>query len=219
MAFYNCTSLTAINVDSGNTVYSSENGVLYNKDKTTLVNYPGGKTGAFTILDSVRYIGDYSFYTCSKLTSVTIGSGVFGINQWAFANCKGLTSITIPTNVQAIGVQAFYNCTGLTSITFETGSKVFNIGGAAFCSCTSLTSIILPSSVIVIQSYAFDDCTSLTSVTFESSGILSKNFGDNAFSESGGKGGNKLRTAYLAAGFDGYGTYTRPANGWVWTKQ
>jgi len=71
--FLDSTSLAAINVDAGNTNYSSEQGILYNKDKTLLIQYPGGKTGAFTIPNSVTDIGRYSaFKGCTSLTSINI---------------------------------------------------------------------------------------------------------------------------------------------------
>jgi len=75
-AFGSCTNLTAINVDSGNTNYSSDNGVLYNKTKTTLVAYLPGKSGAFTIPNSVTSIGGWAFSSCIKLTGITIPNSV-----------------------------------------------------------------------------------------------------------------------------------------------
>jgi hypothetical protein len=70
-AFAFCTSLTAINVDTSNTTFSSQDGVVYNKNKTTLVVYPEGKTGAFTIPSGITSIGDRTFSECKNLTSVT----------------------------------------------------------------------------------------------------------------------------------------------------
>jgi hypothetical protein len=67
---------------------------LYNKDKTTLVMYPGGKTGAFTIPNSVTSIGEMAFYGCTSLTSVTIPDSVISIKYEAFARCTGLTNVT-----------------------------------------------------------------------------------------------------------------------------
>ena len=61
-AFAYCSGLTSIVVDASNTVYSSQDGVLYNKAKTVLIQYPGGKSGGFTIPDSVTSIGDDAFY-------------------------------------------------------------------------------------------------------------------------------------------------------------
>jgi hypothetical protein len=95
-SFSGCTSLTAINV-SGNdiyTSYSSSDGVLYNKDKTELIICPGGKTGAFTIPNSVTIIGGYAFSGCSSLTSVTIPNSVTIIGGYAFSGCSNLTSVT-----------------------------------------------------------------------------------------------------------------------------
>jgi len=74
--FYNSNNLTAINVNSGNPNYSSENGVLYNNNKSTLICYPAGKTGSsFTIPNSVNGIGDSAFSNCTSLTSVTFSMG------------------------------------------------------------------------------------------------------------------------------------------------
>ena len=75
-------------------------------------------------------IGDYAFYGCSGLTSVTIGSGVTSIGNRAFSSCSGLTSVTIPNSVTSIGYEAFYYCSGLTSVTI--GSGVTSIGYNAF---------------------------------------------------------------------------------------
>ncbi len=93
-AFLNCYSLTSITVKSGNTKLSSENGVLFNKDKTLLVTCPGGKQGVYSIPTSVIGIGTAAFNRCSGLTSVTIPDGVTSIGATAFAGCTGLKSIT-----------------------------------------------------------------------------------------------------------------------------
>jgi len=118
-AFIYCRKLTSINVDIANTAYSSVNGVLYDKDRAALIAYPTGKTGVFTIPDSVTSIGVNAFISCTGLTSVTIGSSVTSIGSGAFSNCTGLTSVTIPNSVTSIGVGTFSGCTGLTSVTFE----------------------------------------------------------------------------------------------------
>ena len=94
-AFYKCTGLTSINVASDNSNYCSVDGVLFNKDKTTLIQYPGGKQGAYTIPNSVTRIGDYAIYYCTGLTSVTIPNSVTSIGYEAFRGCTGLTSVTI----------------------------------------------------------------------------------------------------------------------------
>ena len=93
-AFLGCIGLTDINVSPDNANFSSGNGVLFNKDKTTLIKYPAGKQGAsYTIPNSVTSIGEYAFYGCIGLTSVTIPANVTNIGQAAFFNCRNLTEI------------------------------------------------------------------------------------------------------------------------------
>ena len=114
-AFSGCSKLTEINVDSANTKYTSENGVLFNKDKTTIVRYPANKTETtYTIPNSVTSIGYAAFYKCSSLTSVTIPNSATSIGSSAFEGCSGLTSIKIPNSVTSIGYMAFYSCTNST---------------------------------------------------------------------------------------------------------
>lgn len=145
--FYGCIGLTGITVDSSNTSYCSESGVLFNKDKTTLIYYPLGKTGSYTIPDGVTAIGDYAFYYYSGLTSVTIPSSVTSIGENAFQHCTGLTSITIPNGVISIGNFAFGSCTGLKSITIP--SSVTSIGESAFQFCSKLTIIYIPNGISI----------------------------------------------------------------------
>ncbi|MEE1064729.1 MAG: leucine-rich repeat domain-containing protein, partial [Acutalibacteraceae bacterium] len=142
--FYGCLHLTSITVDENNTAYSSdEYGVLFNKDKTKLIQYPMGNTRtSYEITDSVTSIGDYAFYNCNSLTSVTIGNSVTSIGNSAFRSCHKLTSITIPDSVTTIGSSAFYDCDSLTSIII--GNGVTSIGDEVFYSCDSLTSITIP---------------------------------------------------------------------------
>ena len=119
--FQDCTGLTNITVDSSNPSFCSESGVLFNKDKTTLIYWPRGKTGSYTIPDGVTAIGDYAFYCNSKLTSVTIPSSVTSIGESAFQHCTGLTSITIPNSVTSIVNLAFWDCDSLTIVYIPSG--------------------------------------------------------------------------------------------------
>ncbi len=176
-AFWCCISLTSINVASGNEYYASIDGVLFNKAVTELLCFPGGRTGAYTIPNSVTSIGNYAFYCCTSLTSVTIGSGVTSIGANAFNTCTSLTSVTIGSGVTSIGESAFYGCIALTSIT--TTNSVTSIGCYAFSYCYSLTSVTIPDSVTNIGEQAFSYCDTLTSVTI-GSGVTS--IGEWAFS-------------------------------------
>ena len=146
-AFLLCTSLTSINVDAANPAYSSMNGVLFDKAQATLLQFPGGLGGSYTIPDSVTSIGDSAFNTCYSLTSVTIPNSVTSIGAYAFANTI-LTSVTIPNGVTSIMDNAFYQCTSLTSVTIP--GSVTNIGTYAFGFCTSLTSVTIGNSVTSI---------------------------------------------------------------------
>ncbi len=125
-AFVSCDSLTSITVDSANRYYSSdEYGVLYNKDKTTLIQYPiGNSRTTFEIPDSVISIGFSAFYDCDSLTSVTIPDNVTNIGDFAFLRCTSLSSITIGNSVTSIGDYAFLGCTIYYTGTEEEWSKI-----------------------------------------------------------------------------------------------
>ncbi len=167
-AFCDCTSLTDITVDADNTAYCSEDGVLFNKSKTELIQYPvGNARTSYTIPDSVTSIGNGAFYLCTKLTSVTIGNSVMSIGEQAFYYCTSLTSVTIPDSVTSIGDSAFYWCASLTSVAI--GNSVTSIGDSAFYNCTKLTSVTIGNSVTSIGNSAFNGCPSLTLVTIPDS--------------------------------------------------
>ena len=193
-AFSGCGSLTAITVDTRNPVYSDVDGVLFNQSLTTLVEYPEGIAGSYTIPNSVTKIGDSAFIYCTSLTSVTIPNSVTTIRDSAFCGCTSLTSVTIPNSVTTIGDDAFGG-SGLTSVTIP--DSVTNIGYYAFYDCTSLTSVTIGRGVTTIG-LAFQSCSSLRSVPFEG----------NAPSLSGSDvfyGENKA-TAYYLPGTTGWST-------------
>ena len=175
--FMTCYNLTNITVDNSNQYYSSADGVLFNKEKAELIQYPIGNTRtSYTIPNSVTSIGSCAFVACLNLTSVTIPDSVTSIGYSAFRNCSSLTSITIPDSVTSIGNWAFYGCDSLTSVTIP--NSVTSIGNYAFYSCDSLTSVTIGNSVTSIGDSAFYSCTSLTSVTI---GNSVTSIGDSAF--------------------------------------
>ena len=112
-----------------------------------------------TFDNEVTKIGDWAFYYCESLTSVTIPDSVTTIGQRAFEYCSSLTSVTIGNSVTTIGGAAFYYCGSLTSVNIP--NSVTTIGNYAFGYCTSLTSVTIPDSVTTIGNGAFSGCVSL----------------------------------------------------------
>ena len=167
-AFDDCTSLTAINVDENNTKYKSVDGVLFNKDMTTLILYPNAKINAsYAIPNSVTEIEVDAFSGCTSLTKVTVPDSVTVISDTAFQGCTSLKEITIPNSVTEISNYAFSGCTSLTKVTIP--DSVTKIGYGAFSGCTSLKEVTIPNNVTIISSYnredAFENCTNLTKLT------------------------------------------------------
>ncbi len=130
-AFLNCRNLSAIYVSETHPTFSSEDGILFNKDKTELIRYPAGKQEeAYVIPDSVAKITQYSFSGCQKLSSVTIPNSVTQIEDAAFAYCTALTSITIPDGVTRIEDAEFEGCTSLSVI--DIPDSVTSVGRKTF---------------------------------------------------------------------------------------
>ena len=132
-AFSKCGSLKSIDVGEGNTEYLSEDGVLFDKNKTVLIHFPAGKGGHYTIPDGVSSIGDHAFIKCISLTSVTIPDSVTSIGALAFRDCFGLKSVRIPDSITNIKSAAFSDCRNLTSIIFE-GNAPFSFRADVFSS-------------------------------------------------------------------------------------
>ena len=173
-AFFLCTGLISIIVDDNNTKYDSRENcnAIIETETNTLVS--GCKN---TIIpNSVTNIGNYTFYGCTGLTSITIPNSVTSIGYEAFRGCSGLTSVVIGNSVTSIGEKAFYYCQGLTSI--EIPNSVTSIGNNAFYNCKGITSIVIGNSVTSIGDFAFKGCTGLTSITIPNS-VTS--IGDDAF--------------------------------------
>jgi len=117
-AFSECSSLTSINVAAANTIYKSVNGILYSKDGTKLICYPGGKSGSVTIPSSVTSIGSGAFCALTSLTGVTIPSSVTSIGDYAFVDCENLARVIIKGTVTSIGDSAFDIGSATLTLTF-----------------------------------------------------------------------------------------------------
>ena len=149
------------------------------------VFYQNKKIEKIILPNTLTTIGQYAFYDCTSLQTVTFekGSRLKTIEESAFEDCTELTSIEIPASVETIEDSAFKGCSKLATVTFEKGSQLKAIWGGyyagsssyhsysyyygAFSDCTALTSIEIPASVETIEAAAFMRCSKLATVTFE----------------------------------------------------
>ena len=172
-------------VSRNNKYFSSKDGVLYNKKKTKLIAYPGGKkTSKFTMPSSVKTIVDSSFSDHKNLRNVIFTKNVKIIERWAFNQCEKLSSINIPKNITSIGWWAFHGCHSVTKLTIN-ANKNLKIGDEAFSyltkiktlkvpkvsgygvfrNCYNLSSISIPSNVKTLTDEEFISCEKLKKVT------------------------------------------------------
>lgn len=115
-AFYNCKQIAGFTVDASNSAYSADNGLLFNRNKDTLLVCPFSKTGKYDIPSTVKHIGNSAFDGCLNLTEITIPNSTTSIGDYAFEYCTGITKIDIPKSTLSIGKGAFYSCTNLQKI-------------------------------------------------------------------------------------------------------
>ena len=158
--FVGCYALTGIDVNEYNTVFSSQDGVLFDKDKVSLICCPKGKIGKYTIPDGVEIIWDSAFSWCQYLTEIEIPNSVNSIGDDSFFRCLGLTNMVIPESVEVIGGYSFYGCSNLHNITIP--SSVVIIGYAAFIDCAD-DLVIYGESSSYAETYAENN-----GITFES---------------------------------------------------
>lgn len=175
-AFCSCPNLIGISVPEENYFYTSVGGILFRKDKTTLVQVPGSFSGSYSIPETVCTISDGAFYGCHSLSSIVLPDNLTSIGEAAFYSCSSLEHISIPDGVTRIENHTFAGCTALSSVTLS--QNVTSIGISAFRSCSSLTSIVIPESVTSISNYTFCDCIDLSSVQLPESVYR---IGKNAF--------------------------------------
>ena len=123
-AFSGCTSLTSIEVDPSNTAYASVDDVLYDKAIITLLQCPGAKTSV-DVPDSVTTIGDYAFWSCTSLTSVTFGSEVASIGASAFYGCISMASMTFEGNAPTLGMDWALNVPATMVVYYYAGATGF----------------------------------------------------------------------------------------------
>ncbi len=159
--FSSCGNLNEINVDNASAHFITENGVLFTKDKTKLIQYPKGKTdNSYTIPSTVTSICKEAFYYCQSLMEIIIPDGVTRIEDRTFVGTF-IFSVKIPDAVTYIGENAFAQ-TQLTSVTLP--ANVEKIGKSAFANNSSLANLVLNDKLTEIPDFAFHDCEALTTL-------------------------------------------------------
>ena len=216
-AFYNCSNLTSIDVDNENEYYSSINGVLFDKNITTIVNYPVGKTdNSYIIPNNVTSIVEGAFSGCSSLTSVNFPSSIQSIAERAFDGCNSLSSIYISdlaswcniafdgycSNPLFLADHFYLNGEEINDLVIPSG--VTKICMDAFSYFSGFTSVTIPNSVTIIEDFAFCMCPNLSSVTL-SEGLIS--IGGSAF-ESCNISSISIPNSVISIGDDAFGWNT-----------
>ena len=178
-ALFGTVSLDSIGVRSGNRFFAARDGVLFDKTGAALVAYPAGRSGSYTVPDSVRTVGICAFgYT--RAANVDLNR-VRTLGDSAFAN-SALETLTVADSVTEMGVKAFCGSDGLKQVTLGKGLQA--VSGEAFRLCTALEQIQIPETVTQIGSAAFQACASLKTVTFAENSTLAY-IGSDAFSGTG----------------------------------
>lgn len=162
--FEGCTSLNNFVVAPESSYFSFTDGVLFNRNQSTLTFCLRNKTGPYVIPSTVVNISNYAFKNCTALVTVVIPPSVRFIGFAAFDNCRGLTGITIPPSVLVIDTAAFQFCSALKSLTLSQG--VQTIRSSAF-RYTALEDVQIPSSVTSIGAGAFAPIASLKKITVD----------------------------------------------------
>ncbi|MFI3229104.1 MAG: leucine-rich repeat protein [Bacillota bacterium] len=153
------TYLKEIIVSEDNQYYSSIDGILYDKEGTTLIVYPNASQAEYSDIGAL--------IVSSSNTTVNIKEGVTTISKLAFYKCYAVYEIVLPDSVTTIEKMAFMGCSNLTSITLNNG--LLTIAEDAFLNCSSLPTIDIPSSVTAIGQECFYGCGSLKTINIYAS--------------------------------------------------
>ena len=163
--FYNCAKLTNITVVGDNEDFSSENGILFTKNKTKLLKYPQGKKSiTYTVPQGTQEIGFRAFSQCSDLITIVLQEGVKVLGQEAFDNCSKLISIQLPNSLEECrSWGTFSNCSKLSSITIPSNLHFYAL--LMFGGCDALREIAVDSMHIAERIDDFLDGVSLEDST------------------------------------------------------
>ena len=162
--FVGCTALEYIEVEEGNPVFCSVDGVLFDREKRSLFTYPAAATRtSYTVPESVKDIAYSAFAHNQHLVNVTIPDEVTDMGTSVFNGCTNLEEVRLSPNLKSLPGYLFSHCEHLKSVTIPQG--VTNLGLGVFSGCASLTSMTMPESVVSTDYAVFEDCTSLSEVT------------------------------------------------------
>lgn len=173
-AFYNCLLLSAINVDAANTSFSSSDGVLFNKDFSTLIVYPTGKTDAtYTLPSSVTTIGASAFRYNAHITTLNIPSSLTSVGECALSNCISLHTIIVDSSNMSLRsidnvlfdkdvTTLLVYPSGKTTTNYSVPASVTSIISFAIGYNPNITSIYIPDTVTTISSHGIYACENLT---------------------------------------------------------
>ncbi len=157
-AFYSCKNLKAVLVSEENASFTSENGILYTKDKTEIILFP------------ISYI-DYENNTIKQGSGdaatmrYTVAPTVKKVGALCFAYAKNLVEVTLPESVEELGTLSFFRCDSLEKIELPDGLK--KIGSDSFSYCKKVTYIYIPATVTEIGHHTFYECTGLKEIDVE----------------------------------------------------
>ena len=186
--FAGCSALEEFTVSENNRDFSAdEQGALYNKDKTHLIQVPATKSGSFIVPDTVTYIWAGAFQDCVGLTEIILPEGLERMHNKVFQNCTGLKKITIPDSVTEIGYDIFWKCSNLESVKmskqvtildgtfnecaslkeFDISDAVTELGYRTFYGCKALERVSVPKSITAIGKESFTQCSALTEVLYD----------------------------------------------------
>lgn len=192
--FTGCEKLASIDIHTENELYTSDNGVIYNKSKTKFLYCPEGFDGNVSVLPTVTELPEGAFYNCINLKKITLPSSITKVPYICFENCKSLTEVLFEGNVTSLEGDAFRDCTSLTS--FNMPNSIKTVGNNCFRGCTSLESINWSAGVTAIPEDCFSGCTSLKSIVLPE-GLQSIN--DRAFGSC-----SSLKEITLPSSFRGF---------------
>ncbi len=173
-AVFQGSGLQELTVAEANLDYAAQDGILYDKNGSTLVCCPDGKAGMITIPSNVSKIGEEAFFGCANITSVVFPENLEEISYQAFSGCAGLQEPNLPANVVSIDRGAFAACESLTEISVNENNNAYaskdgilynkDITALICCPAGIAATVQLPDSVRSIGDFAFQGCSQLKKV-------------------------------------------------------